>query len=177
MTIERRAVTGLSAKGKTLKALAIPYNSRSQDMGFIEMISPNAFDLSGDVKALYEHDKQHLIGRTTSNTLRLNDSIRGIEAEIDLPNTSMGNDLAELVQRGDISGMSFGFIVENDEWDYNQEPALRTITKASLKEVTVTSDPAYLDTNVVISERALSKANKIQSTSLLEAELALLEVI
>jgi HK97 family phage prohead protease len=176
MTIERRAISGLSAQGKTLKALAIPYNSRSQDMGFIELISPNAFDLSGDVRALYEHDRQHLIGRTTSKTLRLKNTVKGVEAEIDLPNTSIGNDLAELVKRGDISGMSFGFIVEADEWDYDHEPALRTITKALLKEVTVTSDPAYLDTNVVISERALSKAKPDHFINL-RAELALMELI
>lgn len=174
--LERRTASGLTADGHTLKALAIPYNSRSQDMGFIEVIAPNAFELSGDVKALYEHDRQHLIGRTTSGTLRLFNSTQGVQAEIDLPNTTIGNDLAELVGRGDINGMSFGFIVESDEWDYSQEPALRTITKAQLTEVTVTSDPAYLETSVVISKRELSQA-KQSTMSLLKAELALMEVI
>lgn len=179
MKVERRAISGLSAQGNILSALAIPYNSRSQDMGFIEQIAPDAFkeSLQGDIKALYEHERQHIIGRTQSGTLRLNNTLDGVYAEIDLPNTSIGNDLAVLVGRGDISGMSFGFIVDSDSWDYSQEPALRTILKATLTEVTVTSDPAYLQTHVTVSQRALNKAKIKAVNENLRAEIELLEVI
>ena len=56
------------------------------------------------------------------------------------------------IQRGDISGMSFGFTVPagGDSWDYTKALALRTVNKAVLHEITITSNPAYRNTEVAL---------------------------
>jgi HK97 family phage prohead protease len=54
----------------------------------------------------------------------------------------MGRDLLELVGRGDISGMSFGFRATNETWDFKQDPCVRTVTE--LLEITFTATPAYI---------------------------------
>ncbi|WP_242321570.1 HK97 family phage prohead protease, partial [Bacillus cereus group sp. BfR-BA-01312] len=66
----------------------------------------------------------------------------------ELPNTSVGRDLAESMSRGDINQCSFGFWITEENWDYNVEPALRTIKEVELYEISVVSIPAYDDTEV-----------------------------
>ncbi|HBV7974760.1 TPA: HK97 family phage prohead protease, partial [Enterobacter hormaechei] len=67
----------------------------------------------------------------------------------------LGNDVLELVERGDISGMSFGFRALKEAWDIAQSPYLRTVTAAELREITVTSIPAYPESGVEIAHRSL----------------------
>lgn len=61
------------------------------------------------MRALYEHNYTQLLGRTKSGTLVLSEDDTGLRFELTPPNTQLGNDVLELVERGDISGMSFGF--------------------------------------------------------------------
>ncbi len=80
---------------------------------FREQFAPGAFKDSpasgSDVRALYEHNYTQLLGRTKSGTLVLSEDDTGLRFELTPPNTQLGNDVLELVERGDISGMSFGF--------------------------------------------------------------------
>ena len=78
--------------------------------------------------------------------------------EIDLPDTSDGRDVRELLKRGDIDGMSFGFIVTREEWDETSDPPTRTIHSVILREVSVVSEPAYGDTSIAL--RGLEGARK-----------------
>ena len=95
------------------------------------------------MRALYEHNYTQLLGRTKSGTLVLSEDDTGLRFELTPPNTQLGNDVLELVERGDISGMSFGFRALKEAWDIGQSPYLRTVTAAELREITVTSMPAY----------------------------------
>ncbi len=115
--VEVRAKDGA---GRTIAGYAAVFNSTA-DIGdsFREIIAPGAFSgtLGGDVMALIGHDRNRVLGRTTAGTLRLREDDTGLAVEIDLPDTTDGRDLAVLIERGDVSGMSFGFVVTKQRWD------------------------------------------------------------
>jgi HK97 family phage prohead protease len=160
MNLEIRAASGLSIDGKKIIGRPIVYNSQSENLGgFVEVIAPNAFgdSIQGDIRALVEHDYKMILGRTISNTMRISEDPQGIIVEIDPPNTRTASELIESIERGDISGMSFGFTVNDNgaSWDFDSDPALRTVSSAILQEITITSMPAYKATNVEVAKRAL----------------------
>lgn len=136
---------------RTLVGYAAVFNSDADIGGaWVERIMPGAFSgaLSGDVCAFMSHDSGRVLARTKSGTLRLSEDAKGLRAEIDVPNTTDGNDLYTLVERGDISGMSIGFIVTKQEWDETTEPPTRTISKVELFEVSAVAFPAYPETSL-----------------------------
>jgi HK97 family phage prohead protease len=154
--IEKRSHTGAvehrADDGKrTLVGYAAVWN-RLADIGgwFQEQIAPGAFTdaIKGDVRALVDHDTGRVIGRTKSGTLRLAEDGTGLRVEIDVPDTSDGNDLWVLVERGDISGMSFGFRVTKETWDETGDVPVRTIQALELMEVSAVAFPAYDDTTI-----------------------------
>lgn len=143
---------------RTLVGYAAVFNSDADIGGWwTERIAPGAFAgaIGGDVRALVDHDMGRVIGRTKSGTLRLAEDSRGLCVEIDIPNTTDGNDLWELVERGDVSGMSFGFSVTKQSWDETVDPPTRTIEAVDLIEVSAVAWPAYDDTT--IGKRALQE--------------------
>ena len=164
--MERRALDNLSINGKKIIGRPVLFNAESENLGgFVEIIAPSAFSehlatSELDVKALYEHDRKLLLGRTLSGTLTIKEDSQGLMVEIDPPDTQTARDLIVSIERGDISGMSFGFVTDVDEWDYSRDPALRTVIKAKLLEVTVTSDPAYKQTDVQVAQRSLNQHNE-----------------
>ncbi|EHK56827.1 HK97 family phage prohead protease [Allomesorhizobium alhagi] len=153
---KRTALLGVETRAaddgkRTLAGYAAVFNSDADLYGiWIERIEPGAFTpaLSADVRALVDHDTGRVIGRTKSGTLRLAEDAKGLHVEIDVPDTTDGNDLWTLVERGDISGMSFGFIVTKQEWDESVEPPIRTIKEVELLEVSAVAFPAYDDTSI-----------------------------
>lgn len=167
MTLERRAITNppelrAEGAGKVAKGYVALFNSRTQ-IGdyFYEIIAPGAFTESlrnADVLALIAHDTGRVIGRTKAGTLRLAEDNKGLFVEIDLPNTSDGRDLAVQLERGDISGMSFGFRVTHEEWDETGQIPTRTIHQVDLREVSAVAFPAYPDTTLAL--RSLEEARK-----------------
>ncbi|MBZ9973499.1 HK97 family phage prohead protease [Mesorhizobium sp. BR-1-1-8] len=150
---------------KTLMGYAAVFNSDTT-IGdyFIERIDPHAFDkaIAGDVRALVDHDTGRVIGRTKSGTLRLAVDSRGLKVEIDIPDTADGRDLWTLVERGDISGMSFGFRVTKQEWDETGDLPVRTVLEVELYEVSACAFPAYDDTSLGVRslEEARAEAEK-----------------
>lgn len=122
---------------------------------FEEVIAPGAFAKSiaenSDVRALFNHNWDKVLGRTKSGTLRLMEDSRGLKFEVDLPNTVAARDLAESMDRGDIDQCSFGFYATEETWDYSVEPALRTVHEVELYEISVVSIPAYEDTEVFLT--------------------------
>lgn len=154
---------------------AAVFNSLSEDLGgFREMIAPGAFaDSIGkdDVRALFNHDTNLVLGRNKSGTLRLSEDEQGLRTEIDLPDTQLAADLSELMARGDISQMSFGFTVRKDDQDWEKKGDgvwMRTIRKVTrLLDVSVVTFPAYPQTDAAVrmlgeiqaaSERDMSAA-------------------
>ncbi|AJA22208.1 TPA: HK97 family phage prohead protease [Bacillus thuringiensis] len=152
-------ITKLSTRDATeeqpskITGYAAVFNSKTTIGGwFDEVIEPGAFARSlsenSDIRALFNHNWDNVLGRTKSGTLRLEEDEKGLKFEIELPNTSVGRDLAESMSRGDINQCSFGFWITEENWDYSVEPALRTIKEVELYEISVVSIPAYDDTEV-----------------------------
>ncbi|MGE8013236.1 HK97 family phage prohead protease [Bacillus mycoides] len=162
-------ITKLSTRDATeeqpskITGYAAVFNSKTTIGGwFDEVIEPGAFARSlsenGDIRALFNHNWDNVLGRTKSGTLRLEEDEKGLKFEIELPNTSVGRDLAESMSRGDINQCSFGFWITEENWDYSVEPALRTIKEVELYEVSVVSIPAYDDTEVsLVRSKAIGK--------------------
>ncbi|PDT79966.1 HK97 family phage prohead protease [Sinorhizobium sp. BJ1] len=156
---------------RTLVGYAAVFNSDADIGGWwVERIAPGAFSgtIGGDIRALVDHDMGRVIGRTKSGTLRLSEDSKGLRCEIDIPNTTDGNDLWELVERGDISGMSFGFHVTKQEWDETVDPPVRTIQAIDLVEVSAVAWPAYDDTT--IGKRSLQEWRDARSAEEQEIE-------
>jgi uncharacterized protein len=149
--------------GKTVGGYAALFGTPAEIGGcWIEMIERGAFTetlkSNRDVLALYSHRLERLLGRRSAGTLRVVEDDKGLGIEIDLPDTSDGRDVGVLVERGDLKGMSIGFVVTKQEWDETVTPPKRTIREAELYEVTVTADPAYVDTE--IGMRSLEAARR-----------------
>ncbi|MCM3411469.1 HK97 family phage prohead protease [Metabacillus litoralis] len=129
---------------------------------FEEVISPGAFSRTlsenGDIRALFNHNWDNVLGRTKNGTLKLEEDTRGLKFEVELPNTSLARDLAESMRRGDINQCSFGFFATEEVWDYSVEPAVRTVTEVELYEISVVSIPAYEDTEVSLRSKEIDKS-------------------
>ncbi|MGC4031473.1 MAG: HK97 family phage prohead protease [Tepidisphaeraceae bacterium] len=140
-----------------LVGYAAVFNSLSADLGgFRERIRSGAFARSigsgSDIRALVDHDPSKLLARTSAGTLRLSEDQVGLRIELDLPDVSYANDIRSLIKRGDIKGMSFGFVVPKGGATYSRDSGqvIRELSDISLREVTVTSIPAYGDTSVYV---------------------------
>lgn len=118
---------------------------------FREKVDPKAFDGCSfdNCIASYQHDNSKLLGRFSSETLRLSVDEKGLRFELDVPETTLGNDLLVWISRGDITSMSFGFIVNEDKWLWSNEAEgrkydERTILKISeLYDISFVVYPAY----------------------------------
>ena len=148
--VEQRAYDGelkAAVEGRTVEGYASVFNSMSEDLGgFREIILPGAFSnvLNNDVRALYNHDSNYLLARTTSGTLELKEDDKGLYYRFEMPNTSYGNDMLELFRRGDLSQSSFGFTVEKDSWRMEEGQHVRYIERVgSLFDVSPVVYPAY----------------------------------
>jgi hypothetical protein len=70
----------------------------------------------------------------------------GLNVRVDLPNTSYARDLIALMERGDVSQMSFGFVTRKQSWDEpspGESVRIRTLLDVDLMEISVVADPAY----------------------------------
>jgi HK97 family phage prohead protease len=156
MNHERRAFAAeMRAKGRRLEGYAALFGTEARLGDFRETISPGAFRASitsgRDILALVDHDASRVLARTRSGSLRLSEDSRGLQFDLDVPNTTAGNDVLALAERGDLGGMSFAFTVDKggEEWHGD----LRTLKQVTLHEVSaVAAWPAYDGT--VVNARA-----------------------
>lgn len=120
--------------------------------GMSESIAPGAFDetLSGDIRALINHDTTLVLGRTKANTLQLRVDSHGLWGHIDInPNDTDAMNLYSRVQRGDVNQCSFGFDILSEETDFREDGSVHwTIEKVELYEVSPCTFPAYEETNI-----------------------------
>ena len=165
--------------GMTFVGYAAKFNSPSEDLGgFVETIEPGAFRRSlrsrNDVKLLVNHDTGRVLASSRSGTLRLQEDEVGLRVEASLPNTSDGRDMAELLKRGDLNKMSFGFAVQKDAW--NNEMTERTLKSVRLFEVSIVAFPAYNATEAMVRslDKAATRAN-VDADELADAVLKLEE--
>lgn len=164
--IETRTLTASlrSAEGDfALEGYAATYNRLSHDLGnYREQIAPTAFGRSlrekHDVRCLFNHDSNRVLGRVANGTLQLSSDNRGLKFRCQLDkNQQSHRDLYSSVQRGDISDCSFAFQCPEGGCDFNYRGMLedgktpcniRTLRDLKLLDVSVVTTPAYPATSV-----------------------------
>lgn len=138
---------------------AAVFNKLSVDMfGFREIVRPGAFKnhLAGrefDCRALFNHDSNHVLGRTKSGTLEVREDERGLFWRATAPNVQWARDLAESVKRGDIDQCSFGFYTIEDKWEEKEDYYLRELIEVEVDDVSIVTYPAYPDTSAGVNQR------------------------
>lgn len=128
--------------------------------GSYEIISKGAFDssLNKDVRALWNHNTQYVLGRSKNGSLTLKADDKGLFGTIKLPNTQYANDLFELVQRGDIDQASFGFNIIDEELEELASGGYRWRLKdVDLHEISVVTFPAYENTTVQARQKQVKE--------------------
>lgn len=157
--IERRFVASqlrsISDEKPVIVGYAAVFNKYSEDIGgFRERIAPGAFSnvLGDDVRALFNHDNDMVLGRSKSGTLKMQQDETGLLVEITPPDTQLARDLMELMKRGDVDQMSFAFRTGKDTWAIDEEGNVeRTILEfKALYDVSIVTYPAYPDTSVAL---------------------------
>ena len=117
---------------------------------YMEVIDRHAFDDCdfSDVPFKYNHnDSCMVLARTRNNTLQLSVDERGLRIVADLAKTSTGKDLYELIKRGDIDKMSFGFTVKEDSYD-SITHTRRILKIDKIWDVSAVDVPAYSETSI-----------------------------
>ena len=169
-TGEVRMETREENQAPVIIGYAAKFDTRSNNLGgFVEIIAKGAFDdvLENDVRALFNHDRNFVLGRVPAGTLKLSIDEVGLRYEITPPDTQTVRDLVlEPLKRGDITQSSFAYRLPSDgyRWDEGDDGVyVRTITRISkLLDVSPVTYPAYDDTEA--SARALDEAKKVLKT-------------
>ncbi|PGS04845.1 HK97 family phage prohead protease [Bacillus cereus] len=141
---------------RTITGYAVKWEMKSVTMGywrrFKEQFKRGAFTDSltqDDQLALWSHDYSQVLGRTKNGTLRLFEDEIGLRFELDLADTTRGDDTYKTIKRGDVDGVSFGFQMTKEEWDESDpDNIVRSVTKAKLVEISPVAFPAYPDSQV-----------------------------
>lgn len=174
---ENRFYEGLEARmnedGNGMEGLGIITNSRTllfvtpEGRNIYEEIAPEAvanYDFNQDVISAFNHNYEKILGRTAANTLAIVKAADGLRYSIPaLPNTSYGNDLKEMLKRGDVRGSSFIFTIADggETWSEVEGGMLRKITEFKrIYEVGPVVSPAYGDTTA--AKRSLENVNSIE---------------
>lgn len=155
MKIERRNITQEfrvsqdASDAPVISGYAAVFNTKSADMGWTEEIDPHAFDsvlaTNPDVRALWNHNPDFPLGRTTAGTLSLKLDDKGLAYSVIAPATSYGNDLVVSMRRKDVTQSSFGFITKRDQWTDNADGSVsrRILEFAELIDVSPVTFPAF----------------------------------
>jgi len=164
-------------EGMTLTGYAARFNEPSEPLPFIERIKPGAFKRSinsrNDIKLLWNHNTDMVLGSTRAGTLTLKEDEVGLRVMASLPDTSYGRDAKVSIQRGDVTGFSFGFTVPAGGDSWSADGSERTLKSVRLMEVsTGVAFPAYPTTNGTAQVRGLDKVaerNNIDADALADA--------
>lgn len=150
--IERRAAeVEVRAKGRMLEGYAAVFDVRAKVADFEELIQRGAFGATlreqpnADILALVDHDASALLGRTRNKSLQLHEDARGLHFRLQLPKTTLADDVLALADAGSLGGMSFGFRALKQAWS----GTVRTLQAIDLREISVVRAwPAYPQTSV-----------------------------
>lgn len=157
---------------------AAVFNQWSEELGgmfpFKEKVVQGAFSDSiqtDDIRALFNHDPNYVLGRNKAGTLELKETQKGLLVRITPPDTQWARDLTVSIDRGDISQMSFGFLVLEDRWGHEDGMDVRELHKVKLFDVSPVTFPAYTQTSVgVRSADDVYEARKTQLKNNNEAD-------
>lgn len=181
-TEERRIVIGelraVAAEGGSVKIVghAAKFDQLSEDLGgFRERIAPGAFAKtiqSADIRALWNHDANIVLGRNKSGTLRLSEDRAGLAYEVDSPDTQLVRDMVLApISRGDVNQCSFGFRTISDKWVKVDGEWVRTLLEVDLFDVSPVTYPAYQQTEVAL--RSLKSAQGAEAPAYNPVDIAL----
>jgi HK97 family phage prohead protease len=150
-------------ESRTIVGTATVFNS-AYDMGWYdEEMSADVFKNSdfSDVVALFNHDANMVLARTKSGTLKLNLTGNALEYSFEAPNTSLGNDLLEMVKRGDVYQSSFAFSVEAEDWQEREGMKPKRVIRGIKKvyDVSPVTYPANPDT--MVAKRSYDSTKEI----------------
>jgi HK97 family phage prohead protease len=156
---------------------AAVFNTASEDQGgWTEIIDPTAFDnvlaSNPDVRALWNHNPDHVLGRTTAGTLQLSCDATGLAYVVTPPATSLAKDLMVSMRRKDVTQSSFAFICKRDQWTDNQDGTVtrRILEFDSLLDVSPVTYPAYPAATSQVRTLPASMPAEIRSRILAEPE-------
>ena len=126
--------------------------------GFREKVRRGAFKKtiteSPDIRALWNHDTNFVMGRTTNGTLQLREDDHGLAIEIHPPDSQWARDDVESIRRGDVTQMSFAFRVIKSLWieDEEDDSVIRELLEVRLFEVSPVTFPAYPTTEIALNQ-------------------------
>jgi HK97 family phage prohead protease len=135
---------------------AAVFNTLTDVWWYREQVAPGAFKKTiktSDTRALFNHDPNWILGRNKSGTLKMQEDETGLAVEITPPDTQLIRDMVLTpMERGDISQMSFGFMVTDESWEEKKdEMPIRTINEVDpLFDVSVVTFPAYPTTDAAV---------------------------
>lgn len=173
--LEQRYIPGElrvdTSSDRKIRGYAIVFNAKSEDLGgFREVIFPEAVTRTLreglDVRALVDHDSAKVIGRMQAGTLRMEADSKGLRVEITPPKTTDAKNIVELIQTGNVTGMSFAFRTIEDNWRYEDGEPLREVIDMRIREVSIVSFPAYPQTDVAL--RSLAGFRQMSGVSQLD---------
>ena len=162
------ATGGADGQSRKIIGYGSIFNSPANIGWFDEEVAPGCFSDSiadDDIRCLFNHDPNLILGRNKANTLVLREDARGLYYENMVPDTTVGRDTVTSIQRGDVTGCSFSFQTLKDAWDRtNPDHPKRTLIKARVFDVGPVTFPAYPDTTVAArsleSDRAAEKSRE-----------------
>ena len=152
---ELRVVDSVPEMGgePAIEGYASVFDSWSEELGgnspFREKVVKGAFEETiqiDDIRALFNHDPNYVLGRNKAGTLTLEEDEKGLKVRIVPPDTTWAKDLLVSIKRGDITQMSFGFTVILDRWSYEDNIDVRELLKVKLFDVSPVTFPAYSQT-------------------------------
>lgn len=142
--------------------------------GFREKIAPGAFSKTireADVRALWNHDSNYVLGRTKSGTLSLMEDEIGLAIEVEPPDAQWARDLMVSIDRSDVDQMSFGFYTIRDKWEMDDdEELIRTLQEVELFDVSPVTYPAYPQTTVQLRSILEKQLDELDTANFSEAE-------
>jgi HK97 family phage prohead protease len=175
MTIERRYLpatelrTSEDSGVRHIIGYAAVFNSLSEDLGgFREKIAPGCFGRAikdCDVRALWNHNSDCVLGRNKSGTLALSEDAHGLKIDCTPPDAQWARDLMTSIDRGDIDQMSFGFSTITDSWGMEEGQDVRTLVDVDLYDVSPVTFPAYPDTQVAVRSKETWKKDNTEPDS------------
>lgn len=143
---------------RKVSGYAVTFNQPSKPLPFTEYIRPGAFDGVdfSEVQLLYAHDFDNILARVDSGTLSLKVDDKGLFFVAQIPDTTLGNDVYENIENGNLKGLSFNAQIDQnngDSWSQTDDgTVIHTINHfSSLNEISLTSIPAYTETSVQVS--------------------------
>ncbi|MCL2555451.1 MAG: HK97 family phage prohead protease [Firmicutes bacterium] len=178
MTLKELRVSESEGKDTHIEGYASVFDSWSETLGgelpFREKVVKGCFAESianDDIRALYNHDPNYVLGRNKAGTLELAEDDKGLYVKIKPPKAQWAKDLMHSIKRGDVDSMSFGFSVIIDKWypDESGGVDVRELIKVKLYDVSPVTFPAYpateCDVRSIYDKRQHLKAEEAAKTA------------